>query len=76
MNPELHSVKSAPQPPADLLTPKQLSKRLNLPVSWIREKSRKRARERDNDPLPLVRLGKYVRFDWNEVKCWIERQKQ
>jgi hypothetical protein len=59
-----------------LLTPKQLSKRLSVPISWVREKSRKRARERDADPLPIVRLGKYVRFSWPEIQAWIERQKQ
>jgi excisionase family DNA binding protein len=61
---------------AVLLTPDQLSKRLNVPVTWIREKTRERARVRDKDPLPVVRLGKYVRFDWDAVQEWLRRQSQ
>jgi len=59
-----------------LLTPAQLAERLAVPVSWIREKTRERARVRDEDPMPVVRLGKYVRFDWNQVSAWLERQSQ
>jgi hypothetical protein len=61
---------------AVLLTPAQLAERLAVPASWIKEKTRQRARERDDDPLPTVRLGKYVRFDWNDVLAWIERLKK
>lgn len=57
-----------------LLTPAQLSERLAVPVSWIREKTRERARIRDTDPLPVVRLGKYVRFSWTAVEAWLKRQ--
>jgi len=57
-----------------LLTPQQLAEKLAVPASWVREKSRERARIRDADPLPLVRLGKYVRFRWDEVEAWIARQ--
>lgn len=59
---------------AILLTPAELAAKLNVPVSWIREKTRERARIRDEDPLPIVRLGKYVRFDWSEVEAWLKRQ--
>ena len=64
----------APEPV--LLTPQELAKRLAVPVSWIREKTRERARQRDRDPLPVVRLGKYVRFDWRQVQAWIQRQSE
>jgi hypothetical protein len=64
------------QPGAVLLTPEQLAQRLAVPVSWIREKTRERARVRDADPLPTVRLGKYVRFDWGQITTWLERQSQ
>jgi hypothetical protein len=57
-----------------LLNPAQLAERLNVPLSWVREKSRERARIRDRDPLPIVRLGKYVRFDLEAVTQWIGRQ--
>jgi hypothetical protein len=59
---------------AILLTPATLAARLAVPESWIREKTRKRARERDGDPLPTVVLGKYVRFDWEQIRVWLARQ--
>jgi predicted DNA-binding transcriptional regulator AlpA len=67
-----HSPESAPG--AVLLTPQQLAVRLAVPTSWIREKTRERARVRDGDPLPVVRLGKYVRFRWSDIEAWLDRQ--
>ena len=58
---------------AVLLTPEQLAKKLAVPVTWIREKTRRRARKRDADPLPITPLGKYVRFRWEEVDAWLKR---
>jgi hypothetical protein len=60
---------------APLLTPLQLAERLAVPPSWVREKTRERARLRDKDPLPVVRLGKYVRFSWPAVEEWLARQR-
>lgn len=60
--------------PSILLTAEELAVRLAVHASWIREKTRKRARQRDKDPLPVVRLGKYVRFDWELVAAWLARQ--
>ena len=54
---------------ADILTPAELSARLKLPLSWIYEKSRKRG-EYDN-PLPTLRCGRYLRFDWRAVCEWL-----
>lgn len=67
---------SAPEAetPSTLLTPEQLAIRLSVKTSWIREKTRTRARRRDSDPLPTIFLGKYVRFRWTEVSAWLERQ--
>jgi hypothetical protein len=64
----------APPELSVLLTPAELAARLAVPQSWIREKTRERARLRDKDPLPCVRLGKYVRFSWPAVEAWIGRQ--
>ena len=63
-----------PVPAAALLTPQQLAERLAVPVSWVREKTRERARTRDADPLPMVKLGKYCRFRWGDVEAWLGRQ--
>ena len=43
----------------NLLDPKQLAAYLNVPVSWVYERTRPAAK----DPLPVERVGKYVRFD-------------
>ncbi|HXZ11861.1 MAG TPA: helix-turn-helix domain-containing protein [Candidatus Sulfotelmatobacter sp.] len=64
-----------PAPGPDvLLTPAELAARLAVPQSWVREKTRERARQHDRDPLPVVRLGKYVRFSWAAVQAWLARQ--
>jgi hypothetical protein len=59
---------------AVLLTPQQLAERLAVPKSWVREKCRVRAQLHDSDPLPIVALGCYTRFDWNAVQAWLVRQ--
>lgn len=59
---------------AALLTPQQLAERLSVPTSWIREKCRHRALVRDHDPLPYIKLGRYIRFRWADVEVWLNRQ--
>jgi len=44
----------------EVLDAAQLAQRWRVPASWIREQTRARA----TDPLPCIRLGKYVRFEW------------
>jgi hypothetical protein len=58
----------------ELLTADQLAERLNVPPSWVREQTRSRAL--DADPLPHLRLGKYVRFRWEspELEAWLQRR--
>jgi hypothetical protein len=50
----------------------ELARRWDVPVTWIRDQVRQRA----EDPLPHVNLGKYVRFLWGspELQAWIERR--
>ena len=36
---------------------------LDVPVSWIYDRSRRNA-------IPLIRVGKYVRFDLDEIERW------
>lgn len=57
-----------------LLTPEELAAKLAVRPSWIREKTRERARVRDADPLPVIRLGRYVRFRWADVELWLQRR--
>ena len=44
----------------ELLGPKALAGRLKVPVSWVYEQSRQ-------NQIPTHRIGRYVRFDLNEV---------
>jgi excisionase family DNA binding protein len=57
--------------PADLLTPEELAERLKVSKSWIFEQTRQRAKVRNKNPLPCIRLGKYVRFSWVQVSEWL-----
>lgn len=45
---------------AEFLTPDQLADRLHVPVSWVYEQSRQ-------GKLPTHRLGRYIRFNVEEV---------
>ena len=56
---------------AALLTVQQVAELLQVPVSWVYERVRKRSLER----LPGYRLGKYWRFREAEVLSWVERQR-
>lgn len=72
-----NSVHAEQKTDAILLTPRELAERLSVPVSWIREKTRKRAQVRDEgNVLPCLRLGKYIRFRWSDVEAWLEKQSQ
>lgn len=53
----------------ELITVQQVAELLQVPVSWIYGRMRKRSLER----LPAYRLGKYWRFDRNEVLAWVAR---
>jgi excisionase family DNA binding protein len=49
-----------------LLTPEELAGKLKIPVSWVYEQSRQ-------NKIPTHRLGRYIRFDLEEV---LESQKK
>jgi excisionase family DNA binding protein len=51
----------------DIITPEELAARLKVPESWVYEKTRGRCR----NPIPCLRLGRYVRFDWTAVATWL-----
>lgn len=53
--------------PEDILTPEEVAVRLKVPESWVYEKTRARCR----NPMPCLRLGRYIRFDWNAVIKWL-----
>jgi len=51
---------SQPQAQKELLTPEQLAERLNVPRTWVYERSRA-------GKIPTHRIGRYIRFDFQEV---------
>jgi excisionase family DNA binding protein len=46
--------------PRELMGPEELAKRLKVPLSWVYEQSRQNL-------IPTHRIGRYIRFDLNEV---------
>jgi hypothetical protein len=64
------------EPPSfELITAEELAKRWNLPVSWIRDRTRSRTPREER--IPCVRCGRYVRFRWpsRELDEWLERHR-
>lgn len=55
----------------ELLTVTELADHLKVPVSWIYQHTRSRAHDR----LPYLKIGKYLRFEWNAVRSWLDRQR-
>jgi predicted DNA-binding transcriptional regulator AlpA len=56
----------------EILTPQQLARRLQLPVSWVYEQTRNRANVRNVAPMPHIKMGKYLRFSWQDVVRWMD----
>jgi hypothetical protein len=57
----------------EVLTAEDLAQRWRVPPSWVREQCRSRC----SDPIPHVRLGRYVRFSWGSAELtdwWRRRQ--
>ena len=52
----------------ELITATELAKRLNVPVSWIYRRTRL-----GQEAIPHVKMGKYVRFDWEEVMRFLRK---
>ena len=54
----------------ELLTVSELSQKLKVQVSWLYS----RIRGRGGGTIPLVREGKYIRFNYEEVWQWLEHK--
>lgn len=60
--------------PSDLLTPHQLAARLQVAVTWVYERSRKR--KSGVPSLPVIKLGKLLRYNWPDVCQYLERARR
>jgi hypothetical protein len=56
--------------PEDILTPAELAARLKVPITWVFEKTRKR--KGSTAPLPVFKIGRYLRFSWKSVSEWLD----
>ena len=56
-----------------IIDSEELAKRWRVPETWVRDQVRKRTL----DPIPHVRLGKYVRFEWGSepLNAWWSRRR-
>jgi excisionase family DNA binding protein len=52
---------------SDLMTVGETARVLNVPVSWVYERTRRRGKER----IPHIKLGKYLRFEVAAVRTWL-----
>lgn len=73
----LETTTPAPLKPEDILTPAELAGKLKVSTSWVFEQTRSRAKVRNKNkrPLPVHRMGKYLRFCWPEVAEWLVQNK-
>lgn len=53
----------------ELLTIGEMADRLRVPISWLYS----RTRIKDSD-FPVIRVGKYCRFNPDAVLTWIKRK--
>jgi len=54
--------------PSDILTVAEVAARLKVKPGWIYEKMRRR----QQNPLPVFKMGRYLRFSWPQVCAWLE----
>jgi hypothetical protein len=57
----------------EVLTAEELAERWRVPPTWVRDQCRSRC----SDPIPHIRLGRYVRFSWGSPELnqwWVRRQ--
>ena len=55
----------------ELLTVEDVAALLQVPKSWVYERTRRRGAQR----LPFIRLGKYVRFEREAIRNFVARQR-
>jgi hypothetical protein len=58
--------------PADLITPQELCARLKVHSTWPYEQMRRRPRAKN--PIPVIKMGRLLRFSWTAVSAWLVSQ--
>lgn len=65
-------MEASPIDPSMILTLGELAERLKVSPRWVYEKTRRRSQ----NPLPCIRIGRYLRFDWVRVSAWLRQQER
>jgi predicted DNA-binding transcriptional regulator AlpA len=55
--------------PPEIMTPEEVAQLLRTSRNWVYEKCRSRAR----DPLPCLRIGRYIRFEKPIILEWARK---
>lgn len=53
----------------ELSTPTEMAEMLRVPVSWLYA----RTRQKGTNKIPMIRIGKYMRFEKDKVLEWIQK---
>ena len=61
-----------PNASPEIMTPEQVAELFQVSLTWLYEKSRKRQR----NPLPVHRIGRYLRYSRVEIMTWFAAQSQ
>jgi excisionase family DNA binding protein len=56
----------------NLLSVEELAETLNVKKSWIYSRSR----ETGSGTMPKIKVGKYVRFELDQVMDWLKEQNE
>ena len=56
----------------ELLTVDEIARKLNISVSWIYSNARKKG----TNSIPHFKIGKYIRFQEDVVRQWLENQQR
>jgi len=60
----------------ELIDSAELAARWRVPESWIRNHTRSRTPQ--DERIPCIRLGRYVRFEWASPRLqqWLDKKRQ
>lgn len=56
----------------DFLTVDELAEKWKVQKSWIYA----RTMETGPNSIPRIKIGKYLRFEWNRVQEWLRQQNE
>ena len=56
----------------ELLTVEDVAQLLKVPRSWVYERTRQRGAEK----LPFIKLGKYLRFEEDAIRAFLDRKRK